>query len=185
MKGKKAIPILLSFLIISVSGCMTLTKEGPLFSDRPRFNKIPVGAYEITVSDKREYIDSRKLIVPLMYVNTYMDRVSPKIDIDLIKVFKNILEQFIVKGDENLIFTVEILEVTQDYTGDKYSNTEYVSTKLNVLVKNKSTGEIIDSKEGEAWGSRKGFHATLNSIDKMLHDSIKLAFIDALNRLFD
>jgi len=185
MKIRKILDILFGLLIISllVSCSIKMSEKGNIYSAVPECKKIQMSEYKINVLDKRQYIDDRELKIPLASLEGMMDRISPKIDIDLENLFRSILEQFRIQGDKSLMFNVEILDIVKEFSADRYSETEYVSTKLKITVKNKLTGETITAADGEGWGSRKSTCAKTATIEKMLHDSVKIAFIDALNKL--
>lgn len=139
--------------------------------------------YDVSVVDKRAYIDHRKLKVPTMFIEGMMDRISPEIDYDLSRMFSEVLLQCMASGDRRLQFAVEILDITEEFSADKYTATEYVSTRLKVSVVDTASDELLQESEGEAWGSNKTTHARLEEIERMVEESLTRAFLDAMNKM--
>ena len=180
------LPILSVIVILTLlcSCSIKLSENGNIFPPYPAFKKISMLNYTIEITDKRQFIDDRKVkIATLLDMPGMIDRISPKIELDLKGLFSGILEQFKTRGDKDLLFSVEIIDIIQEFSADTYSETEYVSTRLKVTVKDRVTGKTLNSSEGEGWGSRKSTCAKAATIKKMLDNSIKSAFIDALNKL--
>lgn len=169
---KNGILIILSFLII---GCAS---HGPVFKEKVDKMKItiPLESYSLVLSDARDKVSDRDIILNPITFGGEQDSVSAPAPENLETEFRSIINQSKIKGERDVKFHVEIVKGIQTFHSSRLHEFEYVEVILKISAFDASTNQLIDQTSSKSWGEKKSFNATYKRINRMYLTAFRQAF---------
>ncbi len=89
---------------------------------------------------------------------------------------------FKTPGERDLLVAVDIRQAILEFRAYSFRELQYVSTKLNVRVEDRTSGELIGIADGASWVRRKAV-VPAHSYDLLFAKSLLNSFTNALNEI--
>lgn len=164
--------------VIFASGCASTT--GNHFAEE--ITPKSFGEYSMSFEDKRLNTEERKLNIPIVSVPWQKDTVSPSLAVDKLEDdFEVAVKPFLTSGDKKVDFDILVLEASQSFVANTFSETEIVNWKIKLLANIK--GRLISEAEGECTEKRSSTDASHNKVNEMYSACFKSSIQQALYRL--
>jgi hypothetical protein len=94
-----------------------------------------------------------------------------------------IIDRSVVPGPRSLVFTINVVEGTQGFVANAFSEEESVSWKLQLEVRVKDMPDPLSITHGASWGKRSSLDADPVRIQRMYRQSFEQALLEALSRV--